>query len=66
MPNTPAAISQGITAIVANDAAGAAALDEAEALLSVGDQDARHGEGATVVFSQDRGLKGPIATFQRS
>jgi pyrroline-5-carboxylate reductase len=34
MPNTPAAISQGITAIVANDAAGAAALDEAEALLS--------------------------------
>ncbi len=34
MPNTPAAISQGITAIVANEAAGAAALDEAEALLS--------------------------------
>ncbi len=33
MPNTPAAISQGITAIVANAAAGAAALDEAEALL---------------------------------
>lgn len=38
MPNTPAAISQGITAIVANDAAGPSALDEAEALLSaVGD-----------------------------
>lgn len=34
MPNTPAAISQGITAIVANDIAGAAALDEAETLLS--------------------------------
>jgi len=34
MPNTPAAISQGITAIVANESAGAAALDEAEALLS--------------------------------
>lgn len=33
MPNTPAAISQGITAIVSNDAAGPAALDEAEALL---------------------------------
>lgn len=33
MPNTPAAISQGITAIVANDAAGAAGLDEAEVLL---------------------------------
>lgn len=38
MPNTPAAISQGITAIVANEAAGSAALDEAEVLLSaVGD-----------------------------
>ncbi|MFT6675381.1 MAG: pyrroline-5-carboxylate reductase [Sulfitobacter sp.] len=38
MPNTPAAISRGITAIVANDAAGATALDEAELLLSaVGD-----------------------------
>lgn len=38
MPNTPAAISQGITAIVSNGAAGADALDEAEALLSaVGD-----------------------------
>jgi pyrroline-5-carboxylate reductase len=34
MPNTPAAISQGITAIVANDVAGAVALDEAESLLS--------------------------------
>jgi pyrroline-5-carboxylate reductase len=34
MPNTPAAISRGITAIVANDAAGEAALDEAELLLS--------------------------------
>ncbi|MGJ5618323.1 pyrroline-5-carboxylate reductase [Sulfitobacter sp. MF3-043] len=38
MPNTPAAIFQGITAIVANAAAGPKALDEAEALLSaVGD-----------------------------
>ncbi|MEP5728306.1 MAG: pyrroline-5-carboxylate reductase [Sulfitobacter sp.] len=34
MPNTPAAISQGITAIVANAAAGVSALDEAEVLLS--------------------------------
>ncbi|MDW4497344.1 pyrroline-5-carboxylate reductase [Sulfitobacter sp. D35] len=33
MPNTPAAISRGITAIVGNDRAGATALDEAEALL---------------------------------
>lgn len=38
MPNTPAAISQGITAIVANEIAGARALDEAETLLrAVGD-----------------------------
>jgi pyrroline-5-carboxylate reductase len=34
MPNTPAAISRGITAIIGNAQAGAAALDEAEALLS--------------------------------
>ncbi|MFK7879303.1 pyrroline-5-carboxylate reductase [Roseobacter sp.] len=38
MPNTPAAISQGITAIIGNEKVGHAALDEAEALLSaVGD-----------------------------
>ncbi len=38
MPNTPAAISQGITAIVGNASAGAAALDEATQLLrAVGD-----------------------------
>ncbi|MGC1496638.1 MAG: pyrroline-5-carboxylate reductase [Sulfitobacter sp.] len=38
MPNTPAAISQGITAIAANGVASAQALDEAEGLLSaVGD-----------------------------
>lgn len=34
MPNTPAAISQGITAIVANQIAGPDALDEAETLLA--------------------------------
>lgn len=34
MPNTPAAISQGITAIIGNAAAGRQALAEAEALLS--------------------------------
>tara|TARA_R110002094_G_scaffold84737_5_gene89002 strand:- start:1860 stop:2675 length:816 start_codon:yes stop_codon:yes gene_type:complete len=33
MPNTPAAISQGITAIVANAPAGKAGLDDADALL---------------------------------
>ncbi|MEM1073029.1 MAG: pyrroline-5-carboxylate reductase [Pseudomonadota bacterium] len=38
MPNTPAAIGQGITAICGNAAAGRAALDEAETLLkAVGD-----------------------------
>ncbi len=38
MPNTPAAISQGITAIVGNAHAGSNGLDEAELLLSaVGD-----------------------------
>lgn len=38
MPNTPAAISQGITAIVGNEHVGAQAMDEAEELLSaVGD-----------------------------
>ncbi|PIE09634.1 MAG: pyrroline-5-carboxylate reductase [Rhodobacterales bacterium] len=38
MPNTPAAISQGITAIIGNDTAGEEALATAEALLSaVGD-----------------------------
>lgn len=34
MPNTPAAIGRGITAIIGNGAAGAAHLDTAEALLS--------------------------------
>lgn len=34
MPNTPAAISQGITAIVGNGVAGTQGLDEAEVLLS--------------------------------
>ncbi|WP_299503993.1 pyrroline-5-carboxylate reductase [uncultured Roseobacter sp.] len=34
MPNTPAAISRGITAIVGNSVVEAAALDEAEALLN--------------------------------
>lgn len=33
MPNTPAAISQGITAVVGNPATGEVALDEAETLL---------------------------------
>ena len=34
MPNTPAAIGRGITAIAANEAAGRAGLDAAEALLA--------------------------------
>ncbi|TKW67645.1 MAG: pyrroline-5-carboxylate reductase [Paracoccus denitrificans] len=35
MPNTPAAIARGISAIIGNDAAGDASLDLAEGLLSV-------------------------------
>ncbi|MGF1552608.1 MAG: pyrroline-5-carboxylate reductase [Paracoccaceae bacterium] len=35
MPNTPAAVGRGASAIVANEAAGADGLDRAEALLSV-------------------------------
>ncbi|MBW4710639.1 pyrroline-5-carboxylate reductase [Roseobacter sp. YSTF-M11] len=34
MPNTPAAISKGITAIIGNNVADATAMDEAETLLS--------------------------------
>ena len=34
MPNTPAAVRKGITAIVGNEAAGAADLDTAEGLLN--------------------------------
>lgn len=34
MPNTPAAIGQGITAVVGNDHAGPAALDMAESLMA--------------------------------
>ena len=34
MPNTPAAVGKGITAIVGNEAAGAADLDTAEGLLN--------------------------------
>ena len=34
MPNTPAAIGQGITAIIGNARAGAAQMDMAQALLS--------------------------------
>ncbi|AHM04350.1 Pyrroline-5-carboxylate reductase [Roseibacterium elongatum DSM 19469] len=34
MPNTPAAVGKGITAIIGNEQAGAADLDTAEALLS--------------------------------
>ncbi len=41
MPNTPAAIGRGITALVANAAAGAAGLAAAEALLSAVGQTVR-------------------------
>ncbi len=67
MPNTPAAISQGITAIIGNDRAGSKGLDEAEVLLSAvgevvrlerrGADRRRHGRqrlGARICLSHDR------------
>lgn len=41
MPNTPAAVGRGITALVGNEAAGAAGLDMAEGLLSAVGQTVR-------------------------
>lgn len=63
MPNTPAAISQGITAIVANDAAGAAALDEAEALLSAVGQVVRLSEEAQIDAVTGVSGSGPAYVF---
>lgn len=63
MPNTPAAISQGITAIVANDAAGAAALDEAEVLLSAVGQVVRLSEEAQIDAVTGVSGSGPAYVF---
>jgi len=63
MPNTPAAISQGITAIVGNGAAGAAGLDEAEVLLSaVGEVVRLHNEAQIDAVTAVSG-SGPAYVF---
>jgi len=63
MPNTPAAISQGITAIVANAAAGAAALDEAEVLLSAVGQVVRLDDEAQIDAVTGVSGSGPAYVF---
>jgi len=63
MPNTPAAISRGITAIVGNAAAGAAALDEAEALLSAVGEVVRLTEEAQIDAVTGVSGSGPAYVF---
>ncbi len=63
MPNTPAAISQGITAIVANATAGAGALDEAEVLLSAVGEVVRLTEEAQIDAVTGVSGSGPAYVF---
>ena len=63
MPNTPAAISQGITAIVANNVAGAKGLDEAEVLLSAVGQVVRLSEEAQIDAVTGVSGSGPAYVF---
>ncbi|MEP3441903.1 MAG: pyrroline-5-carboxylate reductase [Sulfitobacter sp.] len=63
MPNTPAAISQGITAIVANDYAGARGLDEAESLLSAVGEVVRLSEEAQIDAVTGVSGSGPAYVF---
>ncbi|MEW9919609.1 pyrroline-5-carboxylate reductase [Marimonas sp. MJW-29] len=63
MPNTPAAISRGITAIVANDVAGNAALDEAETLLSAVGEVVRLTEEAQIDAVTGVSGSGPAYVF---
>ncbi len=63
MPNTPAAISQGITAIVGNENAGAAGLDEAEVLLSAVGQVVRLSEEAQIDAVTGVSGSGPAYVF---
>ncbi|MEP2920818.1 MAG: pyrroline-5-carboxylate reductase [Sulfitobacter sp.] len=63
MPNTPAAISQGITAIVANDHAGARGLDEAESLLSAVGEVVRLSEEARIDAVTGVSGSGPAYVF---
>lgn len=63
MPNTPAAISQGITAIVGNAHAGAKGLDEAEDLLSAVGQVVRLSEEAQIDAVTGVSGSGPAYVF---
>jgi pyrroline-5-carboxylate reductase len=63
MPNTPAAISQGITAIVGNSHAGAEGLDEAELLLSAVGEVVRLSEEAQIDAVTGVSGSGPAYVF---
>lgn len=63
MPNTPAAIGRGITAIVGNAAAGAAALDRAEALLAAVGEVVRLGDEAEIDAVTAVSGSGPAYVF---
>ncbi len=63
MPNTPAAISQGITAIVANKIAGDAGLDEADVLLSAVGQVVRLSDEAQIDAVTGVSGSGPAYVF---
>ena len=63
MPNTPAAISKGITAIVGNAKAGSRSLDEAEALLSAVGEVVRLQEEAQIDAVTGVSGSGPAYVF---
>ncbi|KEJ88851.1 pyrroline-5-carboxylate reductase [Sulfitobacter donghicola] len=63
MPNTPAAISRGITAIVANAQAGDQGLDEAELLLSAVGEVVRLSEEAQIDAVTGVSGSGPAYVF---
>lgn len=63
MPNTPAAISQGITAIVGNAKAGSRSLDEAETLLSAVGEVVRLTEEAQIDAVTGVSGSGPAYVF---
>jgi len=63
MPNTPAAIGQGITAIVANSHAGPSGLDEAETLLSAVGEVVRLDEEAQIDAVTGVSGSGPAYVF---
>ncbi|MFG6529848.1 MULTISPECIES: pyrroline-5-carboxylate reductase [unclassified Sulfitobacter] len=63
MPNTPAAISKGITAIVGNAKAGSRSLDEAETLLSAVGEVVRLTEEAQIDAVTGVSGSGPAYVF---